>query len=179
MPRIVDHEQQRQEFLAGALKLFARHGYAGVTMRQVAAELGVSTGTLYHYFSGKHDLFAQIFFAAHQGDADRIADAMPEGADLQTRLHVLASYVHARREELHSALVLAVDALRDPDPAPAAAARVAARGYQAALAVALRVEEVAAGRILRYIVGDLLNSVIAVEPPDRGELAASLAALLA
>ena len=63
MPRVVDHDRQRREYLAAALDLFARHGYAGVTMRQVAGEIGVSTGALYHYFSGKHDLFAQIFFS--------------------------------------------------------------------------------------------------------------------
>ena len=179
MPRIVDHDLQRREYLAAALELFARHGYAGVTMRQVAGELGVSTGALYHYFSGKHDLFAQIFFAAHQDDVDRIAEAMPEGATLATRLRVLATYVDARREQLSSAVVLAVDALRDSDPAPAAAARVAAHGYQAALAVALRVDETAAGRVLRYIVGDLLNAALAVEPSDPEDLPASLAALLA
>ena len=178
MPRIIDHEQQRQEFLAGALALFARHGYAGVTMRKVAAALGVSTGALYHYFSGKHDLFAQIFFAAHQGDADRIADAMPEGADQATRIEVLAAYVHARREQLQSAVVLAVDALRDSDPAPVAAARVAALGYRAALAVALRVDERVAGRVLRFIVGDLLQSALTVEPCDPSEMAASLSALV-
>ena len=148
-------------------------------MRQVAGEIGVSTGALYHYFSGKHDLFAQIFIAAHQHDADRIAEAMPEGASFATRLQVVAAYVDARRKELSRALVLAVDALRDPDPAPAAAARVAARGYRAALAVALRVDEAAAGRVLRYIVGDLLQGALAVETSDPGAMAVSLGALLA
>ena len=34
---------------ASALNLFAQYGYAAVSMRQIAAEVGVNQAALYHY----------------------------------------------------------------------------------------------------------------------------------
>lgn len=60
MPKIVDADQYRQELLNKCFDLFANQGYASVTTRQIAKELGVSTGTLYHYFPNKQALFEQL-----------------------------------------------------------------------------------------------------------------------
>lgn len=60
MPKIVDAEAYRQELLDKCFDLFADRGYANVTTRQIAKELGVSTGTLYHYFPNKQALFEQL-----------------------------------------------------------------------------------------------------------------------
>lgn len=43
-----------------ARKLFARHGYAAVSMRQIASEVGVQVGTLYAYTSDKQALLADL-----------------------------------------------------------------------------------------------------------------------
>ena len=60
MPKIVDVDLYRQELLGKCFDLFANRGYANVTTRQIAKELGVSTGTLYHYFPNKQALFEQL-----------------------------------------------------------------------------------------------------------------------
>ncbi|MGD1920674.1 MAG: TetR/AcrR family transcriptional regulator [Pleurocapsa sp.] len=60
MPKIIDVQQYRQELLSKCFDLFAEKGYANVTTRQIAKELGVSTGTLYHYFPNKQVLFEQL-----------------------------------------------------------------------------------------------------------------------
>lgn len=60
MPKIVDHDQYRKELLNQCFDLFAERGYAALTMRQIAQGLGVSTGTLYHYFPSKEGLFEQL-----------------------------------------------------------------------------------------------------------------------
>lgn len=39
-----------------AQRLFARHGYAAVSMRQIAAEVGVQAGALYNYTADKQSL---------------------------------------------------------------------------------------------------------------------------
>lgn len=67
MPKIVDHDAYREELLEASLAPFADSGYAALSMRRIAADLGVSTGTLYHYFDGKQDLFLQL--VAHLTDA--------------------------------------------------------------------------------------------------------------
>ena len=43
-----------------ARSLFARHGYAAVSMRQIAAEVGVQVGTLYTYTADKQALLADL-----------------------------------------------------------------------------------------------------------------------
>ncbi|PAX51205.1 TetR/AcrR family transcriptional regulator [Brunnivagina elsteri] len=60
MPKIVDHDLYRKELLDKCFDLFAEKGYASVTMRQIAQRLGVSTGTLYHYFPNKQVLFEHL-----------------------------------------------------------------------------------------------------------------------
>lgn len=60
MPKIVDHDLYRKELLSKCFNLFAEKGYASITMRLIAQGLGVSTGTLYHYFPNKRALFEQL-----------------------------------------------------------------------------------------------------------------------
>lgn len=60
MPKIVDHDQYRKELLMKSFDLFAHKGYSSITMRDLAQGLGVSTGTLYHYFPSKEALFLQL-----------------------------------------------------------------------------------------------------------------------
>jgi AcrR family transcriptional regulator len=46
----------RDELLAVSLHLLAERGYAAFGLREVAAEVGVTTGSIYHHFSSKEDL---------------------------------------------------------------------------------------------------------------------------
>lgn len=43
-----------------ARRLFARHGYAAVSMRQIAAEVGVQAGALYAYTKDKQTLLFEL-----------------------------------------------------------------------------------------------------------------------
>ena len=45
---------------AAALSLFARHGYAAVSMRQIASEVGVQAGALYRYTPDKQSLLFEL-----------------------------------------------------------------------------------------------------------------------
>ncbi|MGN0933725.1 TetR/AcrR family transcriptional regulator [Falsigemmobacter intermedius] len=49
--------------LKAAERLFARHGFAAVTMRQIAAEVGVQAGALYLYTRDKQSLLADLMLA--------------------------------------------------------------------------------------------------------------------
>jgi AcrR family transcriptional regulator len=56
MPKIVDHDQRREEIARAVLRVVAREGVGGVTVRDVAREAGWSTGVLSHYFENKREL---------------------------------------------------------------------------------------------------------------------------
>ncbi|HWF78646.1 MAG TPA: TetR family transcriptional regulator [Caulobacteraceae bacterium] len=55
--------ETRREIIEAARRLFAEHGYAGVSIEQVLAASGVSRGALYHHFRGKEALFEAVFEA--------------------------------------------------------------------------------------------------------------------
>lgn len=51
----------KEAILDAAEGLFARHGFYGVTTRQVAAEAGVDTALIHYYFGAKRELFDAVF----------------------------------------------------------------------------------------------------------------------
>lgn len=53
-------ENLRQEILDAASELFAREGYADVSMRKIAEKIEYSPTTIYLYFKDKNDLLNQI-----------------------------------------------------------------------------------------------------------------------
>lgn len=57
MPRTKgDHEGRRRDVSAAVWQVMASRGFAGLTLRAVAAELGATTGLLTHYFPTKQAL---------------------------------------------------------------------------------------------------------------------------
>lgn len=52
---------RRHTILLAAEKLFAQHGYNGVSIRQIAEEAGVPLALVGYYFGPKQDLFHAIF----------------------------------------------------------------------------------------------------------------------
>ena len=55
-----DAAGRRRDILSSAELILEEHGYAGLTMRAIAVGAGVSSGTVYQYFSGKEDVFAAL-----------------------------------------------------------------------------------------------------------------------
>ena len=49
-----------------AIDVFARQGYHGSSLRQIAKESGLTLGTLYHYYPSKQDLLAELMGDALQ-----------------------------------------------------------------------------------------------------------------
>ena len=50
----------REKILDVAEVLFARQGFAGISMNDVAAPVGLSKSSLFHHFSGKMELYAEV-----------------------------------------------------------------------------------------------------------------------
>jgi AcrR family transcriptional regulator len=60
-PPNADSDSTRKQVVTAARRAFARHGYAGATMRGIAAEAGLTVMALYHYASSKEALFDLVF----------------------------------------------------------------------------------------------------------------------
>jgi AcrR family transcriptional regulator len=58
-PPKVDARNTREDILGAALDLFAQHGYAGTSVRQIAQAVGVAESALYYHFSGGKDAIWQ------------------------------------------------------------------------------------------------------------------------
>lgn len=58
--RAPTYDSQRELILTQAAQLFARQGYSGTSMNQVAAACGISKPALYHYVRDKQQLVATI-----------------------------------------------------------------------------------------------------------------------
>ena len=50
----------REKILDVAEVLFARQGFAGISMNDVASPVGLSKSSLFHHFSGKLELYAEV-----------------------------------------------------------------------------------------------------------------------
>lgn len=70
-------ESRPQELLDAALSLFAQHGYAQTRLDDVAAQAGVSKGTVYLYFASKQDLFEAVVHAQAEPWLSAIAQREP------------------------------------------------------------------------------------------------------
>lgn len=85
--------------IEAALKLFARHGYAAVSMRQIAREVGVQAGALYNYTPDKQTLLFNLLVRHMDLALDgvrEVADAGDPLSQLQayTRFHISHHYDH-------------------------------------------------------------------------------------
>lgn len=112
MPKIVDHNAYRAELLNGCFELFARRGYAALTMRQIAKELDVSTGTLYHYFESKEDLFRKMLESLSQRDVSEAVVQLSEADSMTARIDHLFTFVQQREPYFRNLLFLVMDYYR-------------------------------------------------------------------
>lgn len=77
MPRpaaTADRPDRKQAILLAAERLFAQHGYHGVSIRQIADEAGVPLALVGYYYGQKHELFQAIFDHWGSTVAERLAE---------------------------------------------------------------------------------------------------------
>lgn len=115
MPKIIDHHQYRKELLMKSFDLFAQKGYSSITMRQLAQELGVSTGTLYHYFPSKEALFWQL---VEEQTQQEILEFLTEAGDIKSlpeRIEALINFVAKNEDYFLKQMSLWVDFCQQQD----------------------------------------------------------------
>jgi AcrR family transcriptional regulator len=80
VPKIVDHEERRRDLAEAVWRVICTHGAEAVTIRNVAAEAGWSSGALRHYLPTREDLLVFAFRLAGERASERIraaGDASP------------------------------------------------------------------------------------------------------
>ena len=53
-------DEMRERILRESLRYFARNGFAGTRIADLARGIGIAQGTIYRYFDSKEDLFAAL-----------------------------------------------------------------------------------------------------------------------
>ena len=90
--------QERLE--RAALHVFARAGYAGATVRDIALEAGVAQGLLYNYYRGKQDLLAAVFRRCMADVQASFAAADPDAPPAERLARLVRASFAVLREHL-------------------------------------------------------------------------------
>jgi AcrR family transcriptional regulator len=101
--RHAGYDEQREMILERAAALFARGGYPGTSMNQVADACGLSKATLYHYYRDKYALLVSIADSHVTRLQGIVEDALAEDKTAQGQLRALIrrlveEYANAQNE---------------------------------------------------------------------------------
>jgi AcrR family transcriptional regulator len=83
-------EERRQQILDAALEVFSRTGYHVTNVSDIAAQAGVSQGTIYWYFDSKDELFQAALLSAFGDIGEDAIGALCEGETATEKLLLLA-----------------------------------------------------------------------------------------
>jgi AcrR family transcriptional regulator len=75
VPKKIDHEQRRRELTEALWRVLTRNGMEAVSLRQVAAEAGVSMGMVQHYFADKEEMVLFALSSMTEQFSRRVASA--------------------------------------------------------------------------------------------------------
>lgn len=85
---------RREKLLAGAVHLFAEHGYARVSIEDIGASVGIAGPSVYNHFSGKAEILSAAVVRTCEHIRMRLAEAYAQGVDATDVLQrLVSSYV--------------------------------------------------------------------------------------
>ena len=173
MPRTIGSYSQNTRTLVrqSAERLFARHGYAAVSMRQLASDVGVQVGTIYNYTKDKQALL----FAIMSEHMTELLQAWSRGGQSTDPIDQLTQFLNfhldyhlARRD----AVFIAYMELRNLDAANFAEIETLRRQYEDALEQILvagknaKAFDIADTRITTLAIIGMLTEVVTWYRPD-------------
>ncbi|CAN5527709.1 TetR/AcrR family transcriptional regulator [soil metagenome] len=114
--RADDYDDKRQSILDHAAALFARKGFEGSTMVEVAQACGASKSHLYHYFARKEDLLFEIVRVHIAAQAEELAEIVAHPLPAEVRFEqFVAAFVDRSAQSRNEHLVLMNDIKFLPD----------------------------------------------------------------
>lgn len=106
------NEETRAELVAAAAGVFARRGFQGASLQEIAREAGYSTGAVYWHFQGKDDLFLAVYeaqAAARVRDMESFREVAT--GELPQRARAFADQFMARLAEDPEFMILSLEFL--------------------------------------------------------------------
>ena len=97
---------RRDQILAIAAKLIASRGYSATTVRDIADEAGILSGSLYHHFASKEAILEEILRSFLDGLLVRFESIAAEGGGPRAVLDRLIEYAFGTIERYHDAVGL-------------------------------------------------------------------------
>lgn len=92
-------EERREAIVEAALAVARRKGLATTTVRDVAAEMGTSSGLVHHYFDSMDDVLAAAFARAARSGLEDVATSVASAGDPRRALATfLDDYARAERD---------------------------------------------------------------------------------
>jgi TetR/AcrR family transcriptional regulator, cholesterol catabolism regulator len=96
-------QDRRERILTSAAALFARKGVAATTVREIADEVGILSGSLYHHFESKEAIVDEVVSSYLEDLRNRYKQVLAGDNDPRARLHdmvvasleVVESHPHA------------------------------------------------------------------------------------
>jgi AcrR family transcriptional regulator len=99
-------EERREQILDAALEVFSRTGYHVTNVSDVAAQAGVSQGTIYWYFESKDELFQATLLSAFGDIGEEAIGALSECETATEKLRMLADSMVGLAEEAEGLFML-------------------------------------------------------------------------
>src|SRR5438445_9876784 len=59
-PRVV--EDRREQIIDAAMRVFSQKGFSRATNKDIAREIGITPGLIYHYFESKEALLKEVIY---------------------------------------------------------------------------------------------------------------------
>ena len=89
-------EVKKSRIVEAAARVFARRGFFGTVMSEIATEAGMGKGTLYEYFNSKEELFFAVFeWLVQQSGAQAKVGVAALGGSASDRLKALSDSLMA------------------------------------------------------------------------------------
>lgn len=107
--------ERRRTILRAAIDVFARKGYHGCRIADVAKEAGVAYGLVYHYFKNKDELLETVFDTGWSGFVTRVRAVVEGEGSLAEKVRGIVDVAfEAYRVDPRAVKVLILEIARSP-----------------------------------------------------------------
>ncbi len=169
---------KKKEILSRCFNYFTRDGYHGLSMRKLSSYLGITTGSLYHHFKNKEELFIALVKYHSSADIDTAMSLVCGIDDHSLRLEVFLNYIEERSEYFQKIILLMTDfqrqnSLTDPNHNLEVKSEIkhALDDYQHAIREILGFTRLEAGSaVLSLVIGTLLQRLVNEQAADFADL---------